>query len=323
MKEETMKRSGLALLALALLPVFAMAASAEDTVKVVTAQKGAWPTSMTDYGMREGFFKAEGLDISLFYTDGGAPTVQAIISGSSDVAIDTGILGILGAYTKGGPVRVISANSTGASDLFWYARAGTGITSFKDAAIKTAGFSENGSSSNLVLLGLLAQAGSKAKPIPAGGMPATLTQVLSGQIDAGWAAAPFALKEVTDGKLTIIAHGNDVPAFRDETVRVNVANADALKTKRDAIARFMRAYGKTVDWAYSDPKAIDYFAAGLNLPRDLAAKAIKDFYPRQMMQLSEIKGLDLVLKQAIDNKYVPATTNAADIAPAIDLIKPN
>lgn len=312
-----------ALLALALLPACGAAASADDAMKVVTAQKGAWPTSMTDYGIRQGFFKAEGLDVSLFYTDGGAPTVQAIISGSSDVAIDTGILGILGAYTKGGPVRIISANSTGASDLFWYARAASGITSFKDPAVKTAGFSENGSSSNLVLLGLLAQAGSKAKPIPAGGMPATLTQVLSGQIDVGWAAAPFALKEVTEGKLTIIAHGNEVPAFRDETVRVNVANADSLKTKRAAITRFMRAYGKTVDWAYSDPKAIDYFAEGLNLTHDLAEKAIKDFYPRQMMQLTEIKSLDLVLQQALANKYVPPSTTAADIAPAIDLIKPN
>ena len=36
-----------------------------------------------------------------------------------------------------------------------------------------------------------------------------------------------------------------------------IVNADALKTKHDAIMRFVQAYREAVDWMYSDPKAVD------------------------------------------------------------------
>ena len=62
---------------------------------------------------------------------------------------------------------------------------------------------------------------------------------MSGQVDIGWAAPPFGLQEIKDGKIRIIAHGSDVPSLRGQTVRVLIVNANALKTKHDAIMRFM------------------------------------------------------------------------------------
>jgi NitT/TauT family transport system substrate-binding protein len=38
-----------------------------------------------------------------------------------------------------------------------------------------------------VVLGFTQTQGVKARPVQTGGLPATLTQVLSGQIDIGWA----------------------------------------------------------------------------------------------------------------------------------------
>ena len=95
---------------------------------------------------------------------------------------------MIGAYVKGAPVRVISAQMTGAGELYWYARADAGIKTLKDAEGKTIAFSSPGSSSNLILLALLRQAGVNAKTLAAGGAPATLTQVMTSQIDVGWAA---------------------------------------------------------------------------------------------------------------------------------------
>src|SRR5580704_159849 len=126
---------------LSLVPVSSLGHA--ETLKFAIGQKGAWTTSMVDYGTRQGFFKAEGIDTEIFWTEGGAPTVQAVLSGSADVAIDTGILGVIGAYSKGAPLRIISPNSTGAPDIYWYAKASSGIKSLKDAAGKTIGFSEN------------------------------------------------------------------------------------------------------------------------------------------------------------------------------------
>jgi NitT/TauT family transport system substrate-binding protein len=293
-----------------------------ETLKFAIGQKGAWTTSMVDYGTRQGFFKAEGIDTEIFWTEGGAPTVQAVLSGSADVAIDTGILGVIGAYSKGAPLRIISPNSTGAPDIYWYAKASSGIKSLKDAAGKTIGFSENGSSSNLVLLALLQFNDVQAKTIAAGGMPSTMTQVQTGQIDVGWAAAPFGLKEATAGQTVVVAHGNDVPMIRNETVRVNVVTASTLASKHDVLVKFMRAYKKTIDWAYKSPQAVDYLAEANHISKDIAEKAIKEYYPQEEMQLADIKSLDLILKQALDNKYVPHAMAAADVSSLITIVKP-
>ena len=62
---------------------------------------------------------------------------------------------------------------------------------------------------------------------------------MSGQVDIGWAAPPFGLQEIKEGKIRIVAHGSDVPSLRGQTVRLLIVNANALKTKHDAIMRFM------------------------------------------------------------------------------------
>src|SRR5262249_12419145 len=202
-------------------------------------------------GESAGFFKEARLEIEPFYTDGGAATLTTVLSGSADIGLSNGLLGVIGAYVKGAPVRVISAQMTGAGELYWYTRADSGIKSLKDTAGKTVAFSSPGSSSNLILLALLHQSGVAAEPPragAAGGAPATLTQVMTGQIDVGWAAAPFGLQNIIDGKITVIARTGDVPELANQTIRVNVANVEALKAKRASIEKFMRVYARAIDW---------------------------------------------------------------------------
>lgn len=285
-----------------------------ETLKVAVPQKGNWDTSIVLFGIKQGFFKAEGLDIDVIYTQGGAPTMQAVISGSVDIGMATGLLGVVGAYAKGAPVRVISAETTGAPDLFWYARKESGITALAGATGKTAGYSEPGSSTDLVLRALIDQAHVAVKPVATGGIPGTATQVMSGQIDIGWSVPPFNLKGVEDGSLVIVARGDDVPAIRDETIRVNFANAAALQSKHDAIAKFARAYVKSLEWSYSDPKAIQYFAEGMNVALALAQEARDKFYPKGAMQPFEVRGQDLMLKQALEYKFISKPMTQSDIA---------
>ncbi len=68
------------------------------------------------------------------------------------------------------------------------------------------------------------QAGSNAKTVATGGAPATLTQVMTGQIDVGWAAAPFGLKQLMENQIKVIARTTDVPQLANQTIRVNIAN---------------------------------------------------------------------------------------------------
>jgi NitT/TauT family transport system substrate-binding protein len=56
-----------------------------------------------------------------------------------------------------------------------------------------------------------------SKLVPTGGLPGTLTQVMTGQVDVGWSVPPFVLKDLADGRLQIIARGSDrqgLPAAR-------------------------------------------------------------------------------------------------------------
>ena len=190
----------------------------------------------------------------------------------------------------------------------------------KDAAGHTAAFSAAGSSSNLVLLALLKQAGVKAQPTPTGGAGATLTQVMSGQIDIGWSVPPISLKEEKAGQIRIIARGTDDPALADQTTRVNIANATWLKDHRDAAMRFARAYDRSLAFAYSDPRAIEWYAEGMGMDLTLARQIRDSFYPASAMQPDVMKGLDANLRDMVNDKRVPPTTSVDQLAPVIDLL---
>jgi NitT/TauT family transport system substrate-binding protein len=300
-------------------PMMLEAASAE-TLKLAIPQKGAWDTSLSVYGDREGFFKEQGIELDITYTEGGATTETAVVSGSVDIAVATGTLGIISAYVKGAPVRIISAESTGSADLYWYVKAESGLKSLKDMNGKTIGFSAPGSSSNLALLTLLKEQGVNAKPVAAGGMPPTFTQVMSGQIDAGWAAAPFGVQELHQGKIVAIAHANDSPSVANETIRVNVANLNTLQQKRDVVVRFMKAYYKSWEWAYSNPKAYDYLAADNNLPREIAVATVKEFLTKEANDPGKIKGIDRVLEEAFAAKRIPGAMTEADVKSIFDIV---
>jgi hypothetical protein len=53
--------------------------------------------------------------------------------------------------------------------------------------------------------------------------------------------------------------GSDAAAIANQTIRVNVANANALKERRDAITRFVKVLARSIDWAYSDDRSIDTY----------------------------------------------------------------
>jgi NitT/TauT family transport system substrate-binding protein len=310
----------IALWAAVALVAAALSARAE-TLKIAIPQKGAWDTSFSVYGDRQGFFKEQGIDLDITYTEGGATTETAVVSGSVDVAVATGTLGILSAYVKGAPVRIISAESTGSADLYYYAKAGSGIKTLHDLkGGKTIGFSAPGSSSNLALLTLLKEQNVDAKPVPAGGMPPTYTQVMSGQLDAGWAAAPFGVLDVDQGKIVIIARANDSKDVANETIRVNVANLNTLQQHRDLIVRFMKAYVKSYQWAYDNPKAIDYLATDNNLPRDAAEKTVKGFLTKEANDPFRFSGIQRVLDEALAAKRIPHAMKEDEVKGAFDIV---
>jgi NitT/TauT family transport system substrate-binding protein len=311
-------RQGIAVI---LATALAASAAQAETLKLAIPQRGSWDTSLTEIGVRAGFFKEVGLEIEMTYTEGGAANEQALISGSVDMAMATGFLGMISAYVKGAPVRVISPEATGAPDIFWYAKADSPIKSLKDAHGKSVAFSNPGSSSNLILLTLLGEAGvGDAKTVPVGAAPNAIPLVMTGQLDVGWATPPAAIKELDDKQIVIVAHGNDSPAIRDETVRVIAVNLATLQKSRDTFVRFMRAYRKSVDFAYSDPQALAMYAEIANMPPAMATRIAKEFFSRETNQTDEIRGEQRVLDEAFAAKRIPRAMTHEDVKGLYDFV---
>ena len=302
------------------LALLALPAAAEDSFKVAIGQINNWENQAPTLGQDAGIFKKHGIVLDNFGTAGAGETMQPIISGSADIGAGVGVAGVMRAFSKGAPVRIISPAFTGTGDLYWYVKADSPLKSVKDiTASNTIAYSTSGSSSNNLVLAFIDELGVKAKPTATGGPPGTLTQVMSGQIDIGWAAPPFGVKELKEGKIRILIRGSDVPSLRGQTVRTITVNADALKSKRAAIMRFVQGYREAVDWMYADPKAIKMYAEKMKLDEGLIAESIKEFHPIAAMQTDEMKDIDGIQRDAVKLKFIDAPLTKEQLAELIQI----
>jgi len=294
-------------------------ARAEDTLKLAVGQRGNWDTSVSELGQRGGIFKKHGLSLELLYTQGSAETLQAVLSGSVDIGVGAGIMGALGAFSKNAPVRIIGAETTGAADLFWYVKADSAIKALKDADGKTIAFSGKGSSTDGIVTAFVKQYALKAVPTATGGPAPTLTQVMSGQIDVGWSAPPFGLDLIDQGRICVIATGNDATVFKGQTVRLLITNLAALQGRRDVLKRYVQAYRETIDWEYADPAALKLYAEWLNIPPAIAQRSRDGFFPKAALDPDTIVGLSTIVNDAVDLKYTQATLTQAQLGELIQI----
>jgi NitT/TauT family transport system substrate-binding protein len=297
-----LRKLGGPLIALAL---GATQAAAQDTLKIAIGQINNWENQAPTLGEDAGVFKKHNLKIESFGTQGAGETIQAVISGSADLGGGVGVAGAMRAFQRGAPVRVLLPAFTGTGDLYWYVKADSPLKTLKDATEQnTIAYSTSGSSSNNIVVAFREELGVKAKPVATGGPPGTLTQVMTGQIDIGWAAPPFGLKDIKEGKIRIIARGSDIPSLHGQTVRAIIVNSNALKEKRDAIMRFAKGYREAVDWMYADPKALQMYSEKVKQPVDILQESLKEFHPKSAMQTDKMADLDAAVADAVKLKFL-------------------
>src|SRR5262249_11582603 len=73
--------------------------------------------------------------------------------------------------------------------------------------------------------------------------------------------------------------------------RVQITSASILAAKKDAIARYMKAYNETVDWMYSSPEAVPRYLAFSGLAEPAVRLMLREFIPRESLQTEKIMGL--------------------------------
>ena len=294
-------------------------ALAQDKLKIAAGQRGSWDTSVSEIGQRAGIFRKHNIELEILYTQGSGETQQAVISNAVDIGIGAGTVGAMSVFSKGAPVRVIGAEATGAGDLYWYVKADSPIKSLADTAGKTIAFSTKGSSTDGVVTAFIREQKLSAKPVGTGSPPSTLTQVMSGQVDIGWSAAPFGLDAIDQGKIRVVATGNDSAAFSGQTVRVNIANLAALQTKKPLIERYMKAYRETVEAMYADPAAIKYYAEFAGVSETTALRTRNGFFPKAAIDPDKIIGLEAIMPDAVALKYIAAPLTREQIADLVQI----
>jgi len=284
----------------------AQAAQAQDRLKLAQGGRGVGEAFVPELGQNAGIFKKHGIVLDIFYTQGGGETIQIVISGAAHIGGQIGFLGTIGAFAKGAPIRIIGSNFTGGKQLFWYVRADSPIKSLKDAVGKTVSYSTNGSSTHISVLALKKFTGVDFVPTQTGSAQASYTQVMSGQIDVGWAGAPFGVEAVEQGKTRVIAKASDDPVLDRQTIRLMIANSNEMAQRPDVFVRFMRAYREALAWVYSTPEGLRAYAQWASLSEATAQRALAEFLPKEAVDPDRISGVDDVMADAVTFKYIPA-----------------
>jgi NitT/TauT family transport system substrate-binding protein len=145
---------------------------------------------------------------------------------------------------------------------------------------------------------------------------------MSGQIDVGWAGAPFGVDAVAEGKTRVVAKASDDPVLNRQTIRILVANATELAQRPDVFARFMRAYRETLAWVYGTPEGSRAYAEWASISETTAKRALEEFLPRAAVDPDRISGLEDIMADAVTFKYIPAPLSAEQVAELIRLQRP-
>jgi len=295
-------------------------ASGADLLKVASAQRGTWESAAAELGQSAGIFSKHGIMLDVLYPREGE-VESTVASGGSDVGVDVGTIGVLRAYAKGAPLRVIGASTTGAA-TYWYVQAASPIKTIKDIDGKTIAYWTSNAASKYDVFDLIKQYRLKARPIAIGGPAATFTQVMSGRIDVGWAEAPFGVDAVEEGKIRVVARAADVSAIRRDTARVLITNADTLQKRKDVLGRFMQAYRETIDWMYADPAALKHYAELAGVSEGIAQRLRDEFFPKDMLAPDKVVGLDAMMKDAITSRYLQTPLSKAQLSELVQIPAP-
>jgi NitT/TauT family transport system substrate-binding protein len=300
----------------------ALPARADDLVKLTIGQRGNWDTSIAQLGSKAGIFKKHGIEVEMIYTGGSGETLQPVISGAVDAGVAVGTIGTIAAFAKGAPVRIIAAEATGAAD-YWYAKTSSSIKKLTDLTDKnTIAYSTAGSSTHSIVRAFIDEYKLKVKAMTTGNPSSTLTAVMTDQVDVGWASPPFGLKEIDEGKTRVVARATDAAMVRGQTIRVVVANAEALAKRKDVFYRFMAAYRETIAYMYGDnPQVIKDYAEFAGVSETVARRVRDDFFPRSLVEPDEIHGMDSLLAEAVTLKFIPAPLTKEQVAELVRIQK--
>jgi NitT/TauT family transport system substrate-binding protein len=293
--------------------IIATPALAAEKVRLVNSTKVVFETEHPYSGQEGGIFKKHGLDVSVIHGSGGAASLQAIITGSQDIVWGNGVLGVLSAYSRGAPVRILGNNIRGVSDLYWYVKYDSAIKSFKDLkAGQEFAYSRPGSTTNLAALYIKKALNLPAKLVSVGGPSGSRTQLMSGQVATGWSVYPLNKSLIREKKIRVIGTGKQAEGLVGVTIRVIAVNSNWLKKNRNTAKRFMIAMEEAKARTYTSNEQLQAYAKRWKLNYEDIKDAGMDT-PMEVTTLLPVARLDVINQIALENNKIKKLLTKAQL----------
>jgi ABC-type nitrate/sulfonate/bicarbonate transport system substrate-binding protein len=251
-------------------------------------------------------FDRHGLDVDLVMITGGARSVAALLSGSTQFATGSATAALL-AHARGSDVAILAASY----NKFPYSIiAKSDIRSPKDLRGKRIGILNFGGSNDLALQLALKEWGLKRQEVNiliGGDAPTRLAALTTGRIDATILSPPHLTSAVKAGYRVLADMGEMRANFSQSTLYVRRAY---LRENRDIVKRFLKAYSEAVRVLKTDRArtlrvfakrmrledgeilnaTYDYFAPRFSLPPRVDMAGIKDTLDFYAETTPEVRG---------------------------------
>jgi NitT/TauT family transport system substrate-binding protein len=267
------KPSAIAALALAaLLPLRAMAAE-----QIVVSNFGVAANGMPyAIAMDQGFFKAEGADVSgVLSSAGGGTTVRNLMTGHLSFG-EVDLAGTVAAIQQGADLRIVSDNVLTVAEFVWAVKPDSPIKTIADLKGKKIGYTNPRSTSQALDILLLEQAGLKpedAELVKTGGFGEAVVALNLGLIDASAIADPVWSKNKSQFRVLVSA-SDVLPPLCNV---IGVTTGEAAATKGDFIRAILRGRRKAVEFMSAHPdEAADIVAKAYNLDVEVAKSTIRN-----------------------------------------------
>jgi NitT/TauT family transport system substrate-binding protein len=84
----------------------------------------------------------------------------------------------------------------------------------------------------------------------------------------------------------------------------------------------MQGYRDTLDWMYSDPAAMKIYEEFSTVPQTLMARIRDEYFPKPTLWPDQVRGLDLILADALKNKFLQKPLTPEQVRDLIRIPQP-
>jgi NitT/TauT family transport system substrate-binding protein len=309
-------RVGLLLAALLLCSV---CVSSQELPSIIVAGPPIDDFKTVYYGARSGLFRRYGLNVTAQPTQSGSAATAAVVGNSAQVAF-TSFPGVIQAYVRGVPFRVVAPAQWYLTDSVTdalFVKADSPIRSAKDLAGKIVGVVAINDLFSLTTKAWIDQNGGDSSNVKLTEVPlSAITPALeSGRIDAGRLGSPFMEQALAAGKVRLLGKNLDAIGKRYQA-SVFVSTVDYVAANTDTMRRFVRAMHESIVYTNTHlPETVDLVASFTGVEAAAVARSVRAVDPEYL----DPKNLQPVIDFSYKYKLIDKNFNAAEIISSVAL----